>query len=211
MRKLIVPLALIAALAATPAVAQDTAPAADASAHQPSGEPADAEGEHAEEGEHASSLAAMLWPTANFIILCGILYYFLKTPLSEHLAARGSTIRKDLVEAAHVKSTAAAQLAEIERKLQALPGELDALRQRGAEEIAAEERRIAAQAALERERMVEQTRREIQLQLRLAKRELVEHAADLAVQLATDRIEQNITPDDRARLVDRYLDQVKKS
>jgi len=31
------------------------------------------------------------------------------------------------------------------------------------------------------------------------------------VQLATDRIKKEVTPDDQARLVERYLDQVKKS
>ncbi|MFN2428261.1 MAG: hypothetical protein ABR587_17635, partial [Candidatus Binatia bacterium] len=63
--------------------------------------------------------------------------------------------------------------------------------------------------ATERERLLEQTRREIDLQLRLAKRELVEHAANLSVQLATERIRNDITPADQDRLVDRYLDQVK--
>ena len=74
----------------------------------------------------------------------------------------------------------------IEQKLQALPGELDALRTRGAEEIKAEEQRIAAAAAADRDRLLEQTRREIDLQVRLAKKEILEHAADLSVQLATD-------------------------
>ena len=46
------------------------------------------------------------------------------------------------------------------------------------------------------------------MQLRLAKRELVEHAADLSVQLAGDRLQQQMTSDDQQRLVDRYLDQV---
>jgi F0F1-type ATP synthase membrane subunit b/b' len=89
-----------------------------------------------------------------------------------------------------------------------LPGEIAALRRRGAEEIAAEEQRIAAQAVAERERLLEQTRREIELQVRLAKRELTTHAANLAVQLANDRLEQTLTADDQQRLVDRYLDQV---
>jgi len=31
------------------------------------------------------------------------------------------------------------------------------------------------------------------------------------VQLATERIKKEVTTDDQARLVDRYLDQVKKS
>jgi len=47
--------------------------------------------------------------------------------------------------------------------------------------------------------------------VRLAKRELVEHAADLAVQLAGDRIQKQITPADQQRIVERYLNEVKKS
>jgi F-type H+-transporting ATPase subunit b len=154
--------------------------------------------------------SGLLWPTVNFLILAGGLWWFLKQPIATYLADRHSSIRSELVEAANVKATATAQLAEIERKLQALPGEIEALKRRGAEEIAAEEQRIATMAAAERDRLLEQTRREIELQVRLAKRELVEHAADLAVQLAGDRIRETMTAADQHRLVDRYLDQVKK-
>jgi F0F1-type ATP synthase membrane subunit b/b' len=163
--------------------------------------------EHAAEehgGEHGG-LSALLWPTVNFVILVGGLWWFFKQPVATYLHDRHDSIRKDLVEAANVKAGAAAQLAEIDRKLQALPGELEALKHRGAEEIAAEEQRIAAMAAAERERLLQQTRREIALQVRIAKHELVEHAADLAVQLAGDRIQRTMTPADQERLVDRYL------
>lgn len=165
--------------------------------------------EHTEgEEEHHSVWAGLLWPTVNFAILAAGLWYLLATPLSSYLKDRHAAIRKDLVEAASVSAAAQAQLAELDRKLQALPGEIAALRQRGAEEIAAEEARIAKLAAAERERLLEQTRREIDLQLRLAKRELVEHTADLAVQLAGQRIEQQITTSDQERIVDRYLHSV---
>jgi F-type H+-transporting ATPase subunit b len=188
--------------------------AKDAQDHRAAGgeQPAaghEVEGEHAEEA-HGSSLAALLWPTVNFAILVGVLWYFFKAPFAGYLQERHTSVRRDLVEAASVKAAAAAQLAEIDRKLQALPAEIAALRARGAEEIAAEEQRIAALAAAERDRLLEQTRREIDLQLRLAKRELVEHTADLAVQLAGSRIQQQITSADQERLVDRYLDQVKR-
>ena len=172
--------------------------------------------EHAAQAEHAAPhsvtdmILAMGWPIANFIIFVGVLYYFFNQPLKDYLASRSSTIRKDLVEAAELKAAATAQLASIEQKLQALPGELDALRKRGAAEIAAEEQRIAAAAAADRDRLLEQTRREIDLQVRLAKRAILEHAADLSVQLATDRIKKEVTPADQDRLVDRYLQQVKK-
>jgi F-type H+-transporting ATPase subunit b len=169
--------------------------------------------EAAEGGHHPQSLGEMIlgmgWPVANFIIFVGVLDYFLNQPLKDYLATRSAAIRKDLVEAAELRATATSQLATIEQKLQALPGELSALRTRGAEEIAAEEQRIAAQAAADRERLLEQTRREIDLQVRLAKKEILEHAADLSVSLATDRIRKEVTPDDQDRLVDRYLSQVK--
>lgn len=153
-------------------------------------------------------LAALFWPTLNFLVLFGGLWYLLKQPLASYLKSRHETIRKDLLDAAALKAAATAQLEEIDRKLAALPAEIAALRARGAEEIAAEEARIAAEAAAERERLLEQTRREIDLQLRLARRALVEHAADLAVRLAADRIQQQITSEDQERLVGRYVAQI---
>ena len=184
-------------------------PVVSAQEHPPA-----AAGEHAAEGAHDESIGGMIrgmaWPVANFIIFVGVLYYFFNKPFTEYLAGRSATIRKDLVEAAALKSTATAQLASIEQKLQALPGELSTLRTRGAEDIKAEEQRIAAQAAADRERMLDQTRREIELQVRIAKKEILDHAADLSVQLATERIKQEVTPADQDRLVDRYLSQVKE-
>lgn len=173
------------------------------------------EAQHEAEAGHDESIGGMVkkmgWPVANFIIFIGVIYYFANKPLAEYLAGRSASIRKDLVEAAELKAAATAQLATIEQKLQALPGELNTLRTRGAEDIKAEEARIAAAAAADRERLLEQTRREIELQVRLAKKEILEHAADLSVQLATEQIKKNVTAEDQARLVDRYLDQVKKS
>lgn len=189
--------------------AQEHPPAPASQAAQPEGEHAPAEGEH-----HDESIGGMIlgmgWPVANFIIFVGVLYYFLNQPIRDYLATRSSAIRKELVEAAALRATATDQLAKIEAKLQALPGELSALRTRGAEEIKAEEQRISQQAAADRDRLLEQTRREIDLQVRLAKKDILEHAADLSVRLATDRIKKEVTPADQERIVDRYLSQVKE-
>ena len=205
-------LLLVMAPAVRPVLAQEHAAAAQ-------GEHATqehaAQAEHATEGEHhdqsiGGMIKGMAWPVANFIVFIGVLYHFFNKPLADYLAGRSATIRKDLVEAAELKSTATAQLAQIEQKLQALPGEISALRTRGAEEIAAEAQRIAAAAVADRERLLEQTRREIDLQVRLAKKDILEHAADLSVQLATERIKKDVTQADQDRLVDRYLQQVKE-
>lgn len=202
----------VLSLFSTAVFAQEHAPAPAAAEHA---QPA-AEGEHAAEaegGHHKQSIGEMImgmgWPVANFMIFLGVIYYFGNGPLKEYLATRSQSIRKDLVDAAALKASATAQLATIEQKLQALPGELTALRSRGADEIASEEKRIAAAAQADRERLLEQTRREIDLQVRLAKKDLLEHAADLSVQLATERIKKETTPADQDRLVDTYLNQVK--
>lgn len=204
------PVAMALAFAAVLAV---TVAAQGADHAAAAGQPADhaAQAEHGEAGEaHEASLADFFWPVVNFSILCGTLYFLLRKPLSGYLAQRGDTIRKDLVDAARIKDAATTQLADIDRKLKALPGEIEALKARGKAEIASEEQRIAQQAEADRDRLLEQARRDIDLQVRLAKRALTEHAADLAVQLATDRIASGMTEADQARLVTRYLEQVER-
>lgn len=196
---LIVGCASAAAWAAQPAESHD----------QPAGN-AEAAAAHEGGAEEHSGLAGLFWPTANFLILVGGIYYFLRAPFSTYLADRSTQIRKDLVEAAALNSTATQQLADVDRKLQALPGELAALRTRGAEEIAAEEQRIAAAAAADRDRLLAQARREIEVRLQTAQRELSDHAATLALSLAKDRLEHEISPADHARLVDRYVHQVRE-
>lgn len=157
------------------------------------------------------TLLQSLAKVANFVILVGVLVYYLKTPISAYLVSRSANIRQDLVTAAEVRATASAQLADIQRKLQELPAELDKLRAQGAEDVKAEQARIAEAAAAERERLIAQTHREIDSRLRMARRQLTEHAAELAIGVAEERIKRTITPDDQLRLVDRYATQLREA
>jgi F-type H+-transporting ATPase subunit b len=173
--------------------------------HEPaqSGEPA--------EGKHEQSWLQTAAKVVNFAILAGGLAYFLKAPFAAYLASREAQIRQGLVTAAEMRAAATAQLAEIEKKLQSLPAELDALRTQGAADVVAERARIAQAAAAERDRLIAQTRREIEMRLRIARRQLTEHAAQLAVNVAETRIRRSITPDDQLRLVDRYTTQLREA
>jgi F-type H+-transporting ATPase subunit b len=163
------------------------------------------------EAPHGQTLLQSIAKVVNFVILGGVLVYFLKTPISTYLASRETHIRQDLVMASDMRATASAQLAEIDRKLKALPAELEALKVQGAEDVKAEQTRIAQAAAAERERLIAQTRREIDSRLRTARRQLTEHAAELAVQIAEERIKRSITTDDQLRLVDRYAAQLREA
>jgi len=163
-----------------------------------------------EEAEHEEGLLPVIARLLNFAILVGTLVYLLRSPFVTYLNTRGTQIRSDLVTAAEMKQTAAAQLEEIDRKMKVLPGELEALRVQGAQEIAAEEARIRAAATAERDRLLEQARRDIDQLVRVAERDLVNHAADLAVGVAAERIKKTITDADQVRLADRYVQQLKR-
>jgi F-type H+-transporting ATPase subunit b len=166
---------------------------------------ASGEGAHHEAEEHGGSVIDVVARLVNFGILAGTLVYFLRSPLRTYLVDRSTAIRTELITAVETKQAAAAQIAEIDRKMQALPGELDALRAQGTAEIAAEATRIQTAAAAERDRLLEQARREIDLQVKVAERDLLNRAADQAVGLAADRIKNTITDTDQQRLVDRYV------
>lgn len=191
--------------AAAPAAGHGAADAKDHGAEQGHA----AAGAHGEAAAHGESIWVTLSRLANFAILAGLLYWLGRKPIADHLVARHAQIRKDLVVAAEMKTTATARLAEIEAKLAALPAELDALRTRGAEELAAERSRIRAVAETERDRLVDQARREIATQTRNARAMLRAEAATLAVDVAGTRLRQTLTPAEQSALVDQYATQMR--
>lgn len=175
------------------------------------GDGAQVSGEPAAEAEHAEGVLPLVAKIVNFAALAWLLTYFLKSPLVGYLDSRAGEIRQDLVAASEMRRAATAQLAEIEQKLKSLPGELEALKTRGTEDLRAEQARIAQAVIAERGRLLEQTRREIEMRLRVARRELIEYAAQLAVDVAGQRVKRAITPEDHLRLVDRYTTQVENA
>jgi F-type H+-transporting ATPase subunit b len=159
---------------------------------------------YAAEGEGGNPIVQTIARLFNFAVLVGVLVYYLKAPIAAYITSRSTQIRQDLITAAETRTAATAQLAEIQRQLQALPAELEALTLQGAEDVKAEKMRIAQAATVERERLLAQTRREIAMRLRVARRQLVELAADLTVGVARERVTRSITPDDQLRLIDGY-------
>jgi F-type H+-transporting ATPase subunit b len=168
--------------------------------------------DHAARGQdgvhHDESVWSVLARIANFVILFGGIGYLARGPVGGYLSSRKDQIRIDLVTAQRTRAEAAAQLEAIGARMQQLPGELEALRRRGTEEIAAEEARIRDMAEADRRRLLDLTRREIDMQLRAARRELTEHAADLAIGIARVQFARQATAEDQVRLIDRYLAQV---
>jgi hypothetical protein len=74
------------------------------------------------EAPHGQTILQSIAKVVNFAILGGVLFYSLKTPIGVYLASRATQIRQDLVTASDMRATAAGQLAEIEKKMQAARG-----------------------------------------------------------------------------------------
>lgn len=157
-----------------------------------------------EEGGAANAWAPSIAKMVNFAILAVGVWYFLRGSIAEHLKTRSTTIRKGLVDAKAMRVAAEQQLADVKQRLSRLPGELAEMKRRSEEELAAEKVRLAEATARERQRLIEQTHREIELQSRIARRDLVQHSVELSMAIARKRIQQDITPADQARLIERY-------
>ncbi len=199
--------AVVVSAAGQPAPAQHggQAPAQATEAASTSGHAAAAEGEGLEHGEPLWKAGARLF---NFAILAGTLVYFLRAPMKAFFDGRLTLIRSELVRAAGLKQQAGEEIAAVERRLAALPGELKSLAEQGAADIAAERERIRLAAEADRRRLLDQARRQMELKVSVAERELAARAADLVIARATDLIRRETTAADQARLVDRYLAQV---
>lgn len=159
-----------------------------------------------EEGAADPGWAPAIAKMFNFALLAAGVTYFARGPVGEYFRTRSTTIRKDLVDSKTLRGEAEKQLAAVQQRLSLLPGELADLKKRGEEELASEKVRLADATSNERTRLIEQTRREIELQSRLARRELVTHSVDVSMALARTRIQKDITPEDQARLIDRYAE-----
>jgi F-type H+-transporting ATPase subunit b len=145
----------------------------------------------------------------NFIALVGLLVYFLRGTVATYLAGRRETIRKDLVEAAALRATAEQQLTAVQAHLRGLPAEIETLRRQGQEELADEQARMKDATARARAMLLDRARRDVDLRLRVARRALFEHTADLAVRLARTRVQHAMTADDQTRLIERYAREVR--
>jgi len=157
-----------------------------------------------EEGGSASAWGPTIAKMTNFALLAAGVWYFGRGYIAEHLRTRSTTIRKGLVDAKAVREAAEKQLTDVRHRLSLLPGELAEMKRRSEEELAAEKVRLAEATAHERQRLIDQTHREIELQSRIARRDLVQHSVELSMSIARARIQKDITAADQARLIERY-------
>ena len=156
--------------------------------------------------DSASGLQAFLWPAVNLIILIAVLVYFARKPLRAYFDKRRSDIQGELQTAADQLATAETTYANWQRRMIDLDGELEEIRATSRQRAEAERERIIEDARASAERIRRDATAAVDLELRRAREVLREEAAQLAIELAGERLAREVTDTDRDRLVDEFID-----
>ena len=146
-----------------------------------------------------------IWAWANFAILAGALGYLAVKKGGPWLAARSLAIRKGIAEAQEIRADAEARAAAVDRTLANVEAEIEALRGHAREEQAAEAERIRQQTASDLLRIQEHATSEIDAAGKGARLELKRYAAQLAVDLAEQKIRRQMTPALQSVLVENFV------
>jgi F-type H+-transporting ATPase subunit b len=177
---------------------------AKAGEHAPAGhEPAkhEAAGEGAHEGGGHEEGPGIIWKWANFAILAGGLGYLIGKNAGPFFAARTQQIRKDMVDSQEARRQAEARAAEVDRRLAALEGDIAGLRAESQREAQAETERLARHTTGELAKIQAHAEQEIASAGKAARTELKRYSAELAIQLAEQRLRNRMTPETQQALV----------
>ena len=155
-------------------------------------------------------LPTWIWMLANLVIFFGILGYLLAPPITRFLEERGRRIRAELDEARERRAEAADLQKSLGAKIAELESQIDEILERADREGHHERDAILAQAEREKERLLSQAEGEIQHRLDQARQELKDFTAELAADLARERLENDLDPDARKRLFRRNLDRLER-
>ena len=158
-----------------------------------------------EEGEHGSASTEYLFKWINFFTVFAPAIYFGRKPLKAAFDAMRAEIRTDIDEAQRQKSDAEARIAGVEQKLSRLAEETERLRSEARNEMAAQLERIRDASRQEADRIVQVAGAEIEAGRRAASVELRAFSAQLAVELAGEKLRKKLTPAAHAGLFESFV------
>jgi F0F1-type ATP synthase membrane subunit b/b' len=147
-----------------------------------------------------------LWKIVNLLLFVGLMVYILRRPVSEMLRTRREGIRRDLMRAQEERDAALAKLEEVNERLARLDAEVETIRAQAEREAADERQRIERSTEEEIRKLSEQAQREIEGASKVARMELRRFAAGESVRLAEEMLRRDLRPEDDARLVREYVD-----
>lgn len=150
-------------------------------------------------------LKQTIYQGLNLALLLGVLFYFGRKPISEFFSSRRSAIHSELSEAADLLAAAEQRNSELQRRLVDLGSEIEEIREESGRRAEEEAERILADAQATAERIRSDAQAGVAQELRRAQSELRDEAADLALEIATRKLSEQVGEADRERLVDEFI------
>jgi len=150
----------------------------------------------------------LLAAVANFLILALLIYRFGRKPISQALRNRKETIMKEIDEAQAIKDKAQRRLDDYEGELDHLDDKLVSLREQYAKEAKLEDKRTREELAAARDRMMADADFRLAQESKSARDELSRRALSDALSAAEELLGKAVSPRDRDRLAEQYLDYI---
>jgi F-type H+-transporting ATPase subunit b len=172
-------------------------------------EPEGAKAEKTEKEESFAEKHELELKIANFVILAGLIGYFIGKNAGPFFAARSAGIRKDMDESLRQSQEAQARAAEVDQRLARLEADIAALRAEGEKEIQAETERMSRHTADEIAKIQAHAEREIASAGKAARMDLKRYSAELAMSLAEQKVRARMTPDAQDAMVQGFVQDLK--
>lgn len=152
----------------------------------------------------------ILWKWANFAILAGAIGYIISKKLPPFFRSRTAGIQQAIADARQTKRDAEKRAAEMDQRLNALGAEIERFRTQARDEMEHEGARIRQETGKQIEKLQQQAEQEIESAGKTAHRELKSYAAQLAFELAEQRIRSRVDTDTETALVNDFVKDLQK-
>jgi F-type H+-transporting ATPase subunit b len=158
-----------------------------------------------EHSDHEQGDQWIWWKWANFVILVGGLGYLIGKHAPAFFESRSKEILQGIADGTKALKDAHSRAAAVELRLAGIQQEIESLRDAARSEMTAESQRIQRETEHHLQRLQAQAAQEITLMTRASRDELRKYSAELALQLAEQRIRTRITKDTQNVLMDAFL------
>jgi len=161
-----------------------------------------------EGAEHGGGAADFLGKVINSLILFGGLTFLLYKPIKKFLGDKSDEIGRSIKEAAESRKDAEQQMQDVKVRAKKVAEEIQAIRATGEAEAEKTKQTILNAAREDAERIKNLAAQEIDMLTRAGTQDLREYAAELAISLAQERIQNKIAPGDQSALIDKSIERL---
>jgi F-type H+-transporting ATPase subunit b len=166
----------------------------------------------AEGADRSADLLDLLYRLMNFAVLVIVLVWvFKKVRIADFFKSRSAEIQKKLEELRNGKGEAERKFLEIERKFMEFEKNRQTLIEQFRADGLVEKEAIIAEAKERAKQIIEQAELAIQQELKSVKEKLQREVVALAAKRAEEIIAREITDKDQDRLVDEFIESVRKA